>query len=129
MHFVPSAPDSWFNLPREGGVAYAAQEAWVQNETIRVSTVPMNNTQTLIAAARTTFYLEPSTTKSDTTRVRAAERLGHSTLTICTIIVIWQCALERDLTLFEAGDQTEGMCQVSVVEYGRLTVGQWAKKA
>ncbi|CCO37903.1 ATP-binding cassette transporter abc4 Short=ABC transporter abc4 [Rhizoctonia solani AG-1 IB] len=35
MHFVPSAPDSWFGLPREGGVAYAAQEAWVQNETIR----------------------------------------------------------------------------------------------
>lgn len=37
MHFAPSAPDSWFALPREGGVAYAAQEAWVQNETIRVS--------------------------------------------------------------------------------------------
>ncbi|ELU36159.1 ATP-binding cassette transporter [Rhizoctonia solani AG-1 IA] len=36
MHFVPSSPDSWFSLPRDGGVAYAAQEAWVQNETIRV---------------------------------------------------------------------------------------------
>ena len=36
MHFVPSGPGSWFNLPREGGVAYAAQESWVQNETIRV---------------------------------------------------------------------------------------------
>ncbi|KAF8608398.1 hypothetical protein BDV93DRAFT_519443 [Ceratobasidium sp. AG-I] len=35
MHFAPSSPDSWFGLPREGGVAYAAQEAWVQNETIR----------------------------------------------------------------------------------------------
>ncbi|KAJ7088653.1 multidrug resistance-associated ABC transporter, partial [Mycena epipterygia] len=35
MHFVPSSPGSWFNLPRAGGVAYAAQEAWVQNETIR----------------------------------------------------------------------------------------------
>ncbi|KAF8758900.1 P-loop containing nucleoside triphosphate hydrolase protein [Rhizoctonia solani] len=34
----------------------------------------------------TTFCLEPSTTKSDTRR----------------------CALERDLTLFDAGDQTEG---------------------
>lgn len=37
MHFIPSGPSSWFNLPREGGVAYAAQESWVQNETIRVS--------------------------------------------------------------------------------------------
>jgi hypothetical protein len=36
MHFTPSGPTSWFNLPRKGGVAYAAQESWVQNETIRV---------------------------------------------------------------------------------------------
>ncbi|KAH6912895.1 ATP-binding cassette transporter [Coprinopsis sp. MPI-PUGE-AT-0042] len=35
MHFVPMASDSWFNLPRSGGVAYAAQESWVQNETIK----------------------------------------------------------------------------------------------
>jgi len=35
MHFMPSNPDSWFNLPRTGGVAYAAQESWVQNATIR----------------------------------------------------------------------------------------------
>ena len=35
MHFEPSTVDSWYNLPRQGGVAYAAQESWVQNETIR----------------------------------------------------------------------------------------------
>lgn len=35
MHFIRSTPDSWFNLPRDGGVAFAAQESWVQNETIR----------------------------------------------------------------------------------------------
>ena len=35
MHFVPSTADGWFNLPRNDGVAYAAQESWVQNETIR----------------------------------------------------------------------------------------------
>ena len=35
LHYVPSGPDSWFNLPRESGVAYAAQESWVQNDTIR----------------------------------------------------------------------------------------------
>ncbi|KIP03407.1 hypothetical protein PHLGIDRAFT_242940 [Phlebiopsis gigantea 11061_1 CR5-6] len=35
MHYVPLGPDSWVSLPREGGVAYAAQESWVQNETIK----------------------------------------------------------------------------------------------
>ncbi|KAH9480752.1 ATP-binding cassette transporter abc4 [Psilocybe cubensis] len=35
MHFIPTGPDSWFNLPRLGGVAYAAQESWVQSTTIK----------------------------------------------------------------------------------------------
>lgn len=35
LHYVPAGPDSWCNLPRAEGVAYAAQESWVQNETIR----------------------------------------------------------------------------------------------
>ena len=35
LHYIPAGPDSWCNLPRTGGVAYAAQESWVQNETIR----------------------------------------------------------------------------------------------
>ena len=35
MHFIPLTADAWFNLPRKDGVAYAAQESWVQNETIR----------------------------------------------------------------------------------------------
>ncbi|KIJ49985.1 hypothetical protein M422DRAFT_246356 [Sphaerobolus stellatus SS14] len=35
MHFMPYSPSSWFNLPRAGGVAYAAQESWVLNETIK----------------------------------------------------------------------------------------------
>jgi ABC-type multidrug transport system fused ATPase/permease subunit len=35
MHFEPHSPNSWFHLPRNGGVAYAAQESWVQNETIK----------------------------------------------------------------------------------------------
>ncbi|QRW27528.1 ABC transporter transmembrane region [Rhizoctonia solani] len=72
MHFVPSAPDSWFSLPRQGGIAYAAQEAWVQNESIR---------DNILLGAE---YDEERYKK-----------------------VISQCALERDLTLFEAGDQTE----------------------
>lgn len=37
MHYIPTQPGSWLNLPREHGVAYAAQESWVQSESIRVS--------------------------------------------------------------------------------------------
>ena len=37
MHYTLDGPNSWVSLPREGGVAYAAQESWVMNETIRVS--------------------------------------------------------------------------------------------
>lgn len=36
MHYKPQAIDSFFSLPREDGIAYAAQEAWIQNATIKV---------------------------------------------------------------------------------------------
>ncbi|KAJ3508927.1 hypothetical protein NLJ89_g5494 [Agrocybe chaxingu] len=72
MHFIPSNPDSWFNLPRGGGVAYAAQESWVQNATIRENIL----------------FGSPY----DEERYKK---------------VINQCALERDLELFEARDATE----------------------
>lgn len=39
MHFIASSPSSWYNLPRDGGVAYAAQESWVQNLTIKVKLI------------------------------------------------------------------------------------------
>ncbi|KAH9945600.1 hypothetical protein B0H21DRAFT_822934 [Amylocystis lapponica] len=35
LHYIPSGPDSFYSLPRAGGVAYASQESWVQNETIK----------------------------------------------------------------------------------------------
>ncbi|KAI0728488.1 hypothetical protein C8Q72DRAFT_917712, partial [Fomitopsis betulina] len=35
VHYIPNGPGSYVNLPRSGGVAYAAQESWVQNETIK----------------------------------------------------------------------------------------------
>ncbi|KAJ7485533.1 P-loop containing nucleoside triphosphate hydrolase protein [Mycena latifolia] len=72
MHFTPSSPSSWYNLPRAGGVAYAAQESWVLNETIRSNIL---------------FGSE-----YDEERYKK---------------VLYQCALERDLELFEAGDQSE----------------------
>jgi hypothetical protein len=35
QHFLAAGPDSWFNLPREGGVSFATQESFVLNETIK----------------------------------------------------------------------------------------------
>ncbi|KAJ7693691.1 P-loop containing nucleoside triphosphate hydrolase protein, partial [Mycena rosella] len=72
MHFVPSGPSSWYNLPRANGISYATQESWVQNETIK---------ENILFGA-----------KYDEERYKK---------------VIHQCALERDLELFEAGDATE----------------------
>lgn len=40
MYYNPGSPESWFSLPRKGGLAYAAQETWVLNDTIRVSCSP-----------------------------------------------------------------------------------------
>ncbi|KAL4069345.1 P-loop containing nucleoside triphosphate hydrolase protein [Scleroderma citrinum] len=76
MHFVPSNLCSWFNLPRKGGVAYAAQESWIQNETI------------ILNAKDNILFGAPY----DEARYKK---------------VIYQCALERDLQLFGAGDRTE----------------------
>ncbi|KZV67808.1 P-loop containing nucleoside triphosphate hydrolase protein [Peniophora sp. CONT] len=72
MRFVPKTPESWCKLPRAGGVAYAAQESWVLNQTIKDNI--------LFGAA----YDE--------------ERYDK---------VLYQCALKRDLALFQAGDETE----------------------
>ncbi|KAF7340501.1 Multidrug resistance-associated ABC transporter protein [Mycena sanguinolenta] len=72
MHFLPLSSDSWYNLPRNSGVAYAAQESWVLNDTIRSNIV--------------------FDTIFDEERYRK---------------VLYQCALEPDLKLFQAGDQTE----------------------
>ncbi|EJD51854.1 hypothetical protein AURDEDRAFT_82731 [Auricularia subglabra TFB-10046 SS5] len=71
LHFEPENPSSWYQLPRGGGVAYAAQEAWVQNETVR---------DNILFGA-----------------VYDEERYKT---------VLKQCALEHDLSLFEAGDRT-----------------------
>ncbi|KAI0803028.1 hypothetical protein BC629DRAFT_1491319 [Irpex lacteus] len=72
MHYIPAGPESYVQLPRDGGVAYATQESWVLNATIRDNIV----------------FGAPF----DEARYDA---------------VLDQCALKRDLELFEAGDLTE----------------------
>ncbi|KAK7048260.1 P-loop containing nucleoside triphosphate hydrolase protein [Favolaschia claudopus] len=39
MHFSPAGPDPWVNLPRAGGVAFAAQQPWLENATIKQNIV------------------------------------------------------------------------------------------
>ncbi|KAJ3004747.1 hypothetical protein NUW54_g4666 [Trametes sanguinea] len=72
MHYIPAGPDSYVSLPRGGGIAYAAQESWVQNDTVK------NNI----------LFGSPL----DEARYQK---------------VLYQCALNRDLSLFSAGDETE----------------------
>ena len=91
MHFVSTKPDSWFGLPRQEGVAYAAQESWVQNETIR-NNILFGTPFDEIRYNKGTQNHAAGNWKSDLNIVSP---------------VIKQCALERDLELFEAGDETE----------------------
>ncbi|KAI0085661.1 hypothetical protein BDY19DRAFT_964983 [Irpex rosettiformis] len=73
MHYTPTGPNSYVQLPRVGGgLAYAAQESWVLNATIR---------DNIVFGA-----------SFDEARYDA---------------ILDQCALKRDLELFEAGDMTE----------------------
>ncbi|KAJ6561237.1 hypothetical protein DFH09DRAFT_1160834 [Mycena vulgaris] len=72
MHWIPSSPESWYNLPRDSGVAYAAQESWVLNKSIRDNII--------------------FNTPFDDDRYKK---------------VLYQCALEPDIALFGAGDETE----------------------
>ena len=72
MHYIPSGPDSFVNLPREGGVAYAAQESWVQNDTIKgshVTSVPGGYHPDSFSDCRTTSYLARRSMRSGTGKV------------------------------------------------------------
>lgn len=89
MHFLPSGSDSWFSLPRKAGIAYAAQESWLQNDTIKVifSTSKYETWLDLQLQANILFG-----SPFDAERYRK---------------VIYQCGLEHDIKHFEAGDATE----------------------
>ncbi|KAF7362328.1 Multidrug resistance-associated ABC transporter [Mycena venus] len=84
----PLGPDSWFGLDRTQGIAYAPQESWLQNESIReniVMATPFNEERYKKGAFECTQLLE------ELTSFRA---------------VLDQCGLTTDLELFERGDRT-----------------------
>jgi hypothetical protein len=107
MHFIALDAKAWFNLPREPGrVAYAAQESWVQNETIRVSQ-SVYDFCTYLRCRRRIFSLGHNLTKFGITKVILSIVPNPKSGTQNESLVIVQCGLERDLALFEAGDHTE----------------------
>ncbi|KAF9054886.1 multidrug resistance-associated ABC transporter [Panaeolus papilionaceus] len=91
MHFVKSKPDAWYNLPRSMGIAYATQESWVQNDTIKNNIVFGAQYDVERYRKGKFFFIVYETDLIDTVRLP----------------VIKQCALEQDLKLFDAGDETE----------------------
>jgi ABC-type multidrug transport system fused ATPase/permease subunit len=88
MHYIPLGTSSWFNLPRSGGVAYAPQESWVLNDTIRANIV----------------FGSPY---EDQRYRQGKDSFGGARSCAQLRTVLRACALERDLELFEAGDLSE----------------------
>ena len=80
MHYIPIGPDSYVNLPRTGGVAYAAQESWVQNETIKVCSPLLSQLHLADSLCRTTSSSVRHLTLNATIRVSGFSTLGCSTL-------------------------------------------------
>ncbi|KAJ7169514.1 hypothetical protein C8R46DRAFT_1217207 [Mycena filopes] len=91
MHFVPSGPSSWYNLPRGRGVAYAAQESWVQN----------------VRDDQGESYVSHGPGDQISDKYQENILFGAEFNEERYKKVLHQCALERDLELFEAGDATE----------------------
>ncbi|QRW00087.1 ABC transporter transmembrane region [Ceratobasidium sp. AG-Ba] len=88
MHFTPTSQDSWFSLPRDGGVAYAAQEPWLHGGTIRENIL---------------FGSE----YEEERYMKGVLALKPLLLVANDIQVISQCALERDFELLDAADETQ----------------------
>jgi ABC-type multidrug transport system fused ATPase/permease subunit len=88
MHYVPSGPGAWVNIPRKGGVAYCAQEPWIQSMSIRANIL----------------FGAPYDRVRYSKGKHGGQRRGQS---LKELSVLHQCSLTRDLDLFDAGDATE----------------------
>ncbi|KAF7972222.1 hypothetical protein HWV62_18618 [Athelia sp. TMB] len=98
MHFIRAGSTSWFNLPRAGGIAYAAQES----SYFRLDFSHSMKNNILFSAS----YDEARYKKGDLTHIRMANPISDL-LRSALYPVLYQCALMRDLELFDAGDETE----------------------
>lgn len=108
MRYTPLQDGSWFNLPRHGGVAFAPQESWVLNATIKAGTpLPALTSyvglRTEIGQRRVWVGLQRVSVSPRSVGPIFLRPLATNVL----YTVIKACALERDLELFESGDNTE----------------------
>ncbi len=71
MYYKPDGIGSWYNLPRQSGIAYAAQESWVLNETIKVRLFDFYSLLSNYSSMpRTMSYWDSRMTSSGTKKVR-----------------------------------------------------------
>lgn len=104
MHFLPTEPNSWFNLPRNGGVAYAAQESWVINDTIRVCRFfYLSLLYSYLRIGKHSFRVTFQWRALWNRYALATDFRNIPSL----LSVIYQCALTSDLELLSSGDHTE----------------------
>lgn len=106
MYYKAHDSSSWYNLPRDGGVAYAAQESWVLNETIRVRVFFLKCPISYSPCQENILFGEPY----DEERYKMSKSLrllSSVNILIRLLTALSHCALERDLSLWEAGDLTE----------------------
>jgi hypothetical protein len=68
MQYELLSDESWFNLPGSGGIAYAAQESWVQNETITVNPPIFYDANAPLILGRKTSFSVAHSTGSGTTK-------------------------------------------------------------
>ena len=69
MLYLPRGSGSFVSLPRDGGVAYAAQESWVQSDTIKVRRVVAWSSVCANSPVRIILYLGRRLTRCDITKV------------------------------------------------------------
>lgn len=77
MYLKQGAVSSFFNLPRDGGVAFCAQESWVQNASVKVKSIALPGCigQTISwTLSRKTFSSGPPTMKADIAKVTRLRR-------------------------------------------------------
>lgn len=103
MHFTPNGVDAWYYLPRDKGIAYCPQEAWLLNDTIRVSAQVDTRgqcTHRFTAQANILFDQEFDETRYKEGNTSVNMHFASNTLRKHPL-VLRECALDRDLSLFE----------------------------
>jgi hypothetical protein len=107
MHHSQTRNDSWVNLPRERGVAYAAQEPWIISGTVKVAVQSVQSVGVRAQLLRGKHYIQRQIRQGALRARYVSMRRFTTVLTRACHPVLHQCSLEQDLVLWQAGDRTE----------------------